>query len=188
MKNCSQEKVLFYLEGMLSEKESEDFFSHLETCGECQKELKRIQRLKEILANERKEIPEPNLSRILSDFRRKRLAKRIKPERRFSWRLVFLPVGALAIILFLFLFRPFPPTADKATEVYLPVDLSYYEIIENIPSEVKEELGTRLLTKSDLEKLEGEILSGFDYFALLEELDKKEKEVLVENLIGGGDL
>lgn len=186
MKDCSKEKVLFYLEGLLSEKESEDFFPHLETCEECQKELKRIQRLKEILAKEREEIPKPNFSRLLSDFRRKRMVKRIKPEKRFSWRLVFLPVGALAIILFLFLFQQFLPVASpRDKEIYLPVDLSYYEIIENIPSEVKEELGARLLTKSDWGKLEEGILSAFDYFALIEELGEKEKEVLIKNLIGG---
>ncbi|MEO0101460.1 MAG: hypothetical protein ABIK84_03590 [candidate division WOR-3 bacterium] len=173
MRSCPKERVLFFLENLLSEKEREDFLSHLKICGTCQEELRRYQRLKELLAVGEGGIPVPNFSRLLSHFRK----KRSRSKKRLAWRLVFLPVAALAVILLL-LSRPSP-------EVYLPLDLSYYEIIEEIPTEVKEELAVRLLKSSDLEKLEEEILTSFDYFTLIENLGEEEKEVLVKRLIGG---
>jgi|UniRef100_A0A7C3UTW8 hypothetical protein len=170
MKRCQKEKVLFYQEGFLSEKERESFQNHLSSCSECQKELNELERFQALWKRAEEEIPEPHFLRLLSLFQKG--VKKPNPERRGIWRLVLIPAGVLALVLF-FLFRPKP-------EISLPVELSYYEIIENLPSEVGEEMEKELL-----EKLGEEIFNEISYEALLEDLDKKEKEVLIKGLLGG---
>ncbi len=171
---CSKKKVFFYLEGFLSQEEGEAFRGHLETCPICSAELGELRRLKELLGTSSEEVLEPNFSKILSDFRRKNEIK----KKRVFYRLVLLPAGALAIILFLiFYLRP--------KEVYFPVDISYYDIIENVPREVRMEIEEKLLPIEEIEKLEEEILSLVSYEEVFECLTKMEKEAVIKKLSGG---
>lgn len=90
-----------------------------------------------------------------------------------SWRLIFLPIGVWAVILF-FILRL------KPADVYIPVDVSHYDILKNIPAPVKEEIEGKLLTAVDSERLEEEILSEVPYEEVFEYLAKREKEPLIK--------
>lgn len=177
MKSCPPDKILPYLEDLLSEEEKETFRRHLATCEDCQKRLREFEAIKALFKTTPEAAKEPSFSRILSDFRRK---VRVK-KKRFAWRLIFIPVGAAAVILFFFLFRP------KAAEVYIPVDISYYDLLEDLSNSDAAYIQKELLSlaKIDIERLEEELFNRVPYEEVLEYLDEDEREALVRKLKGG---
>ncbi len=175
MKDCPKDKVLFYLEGQLIAEEKEEFLAHLAICETCQRRLGEFERLRLLLKATSETTKEANFSRILSDFHRKiRVC-----ERRFAWQLIFLPVGVVALILF-FILQP------RQASVYIPVNLSYYDLLENLADQDLVHIEMRLLTDEvDIEALKEELLTKISYEEVLEFLDKEEQEALIKRLIGG---
>ncbi|GEM_PF-1565013 len=179
MRGCQKEKVLFYLEGILSEEEKEGFQRHLEVCVNCQRELRELRGLKELLKNLPEGEEEINFSNLFSDFRRRVFNK----HKGLSWRWALLPVGITTLILF-FLFRPRPAT------ITIPVKVSYYDLLENLAQQeaeyIKEKLGAEI--EIDFGKLEEELLKEIPYEKVFQLLEEKERKAIINELISGGEI
>lgn len=109
MKNCNniQEKLIGYIEKDLPKEESDLVKNHLNSCKECEEELKNIQSFLTVLSSEKQEIPTDNLrftfNKMLSEEKLTSNTKVIplKPEKK--WKEYLRIVASIVVVVSAFL-------------------------------------------------------------------------------------
>jgi predicted anti-sigma-YlaC factor YlaD len=112
-KKC-KEKLLDYLEHLLSDAEQKEFEEHLQQCSSCQKEYLSLKKLYGILDRDEVILPE---TQFFDDLKVTVRQKDSTPQRSSVWKItrVLIPVAVTAAIVLL-LYQP-----SQTTEISVPV-------------------------------------------------------------------
>ncbi len=119
--NKIQNSILDYIENNLTEKEAAEFTAHINTCENCETELKELQELLSAISTNEPEHPSENLRKnfeqMLSEEKQQQQIKVLKLTSKTNWKRYLQVAASILLMLTSFLFGRYQQTQQINQQV-----------------------------------------------------------------------